>query len=85
MASLIPNESRSIKLTFEAKGDGHKKGDYMVEDRSNTCVSCGSNQYLTVHHVVPEMYRHWMPLTIKSKSVRKDTRSNMTWKFNFVV
>ncbi|KAI9358816.1 hypothetical protein BD770DRAFT_69533 [Pilaira anomala] len=70
LATVLPKETRSIKLTFEAKGDGHKKGDYMVEDRANICVSCGGNQYLTIHHVVPEMYRHWMPLAVKSKSSR---------------
>lgn len=74
----MPKETRSIKLTFEAKGDGHKKGDYMVEDRSNICVSCGKSQYLTVHHVVPEMYRHWMPLAVKSKSVRGGVTENRT-------
>lgn len=69
LAVMLPDEPRSIKLTFEAKGDGHKKDDYMVEDRSNICVSCGTDQHLTIHHVVPEMYRHWMPLVVKSKSV----------------
>ncbi|KAI8330939.1 hypothetical protein EDC96DRAFT_548853 [Choanephora cucurbitarum] len=70
LASLIPNESRAIKLNFEAKGSGHAHGDYMTEDRSNVCVACGGDQYLTMHHVVPEMYRHWMPLVVKSKSSR---------------
>lgn len=69
LATLLPKETRSIKLTFEAKGEGHEQGDYMIEDRSNICVSCGGNQQLTIHHVVPEMYRHWMPLAVKSKSV----------------
>ncbi|KAI8993525.1 hypothetical protein BDB01DRAFT_716015, partial [Pilobolus umbonatus] len=70
LAALIPTESRSIRLTFEAKGSGHKVGDYMVEERYNKCVSCGGSKDLTIHHVVPEMYRHWMPLSIKSKSSR---------------
>ncbi|KAI7892145.1 uncharacterized protein EV154DRAFT_505770 [Mucor mucedo] len=70
LAVLLPKESRSIKLTFEAKGDGHKKGDYMVEDRNNMCVACGSTKDLSIHHVVPEMYRQWMPLVIKAKSSR---------------
>ncbi|KAG2209084.1 hypothetical protein INT46_003659 [Mucor plumbeus] len=70
LATVMPKEERAIKLNFEAKGDGHKHGDYMVEDRSNICVSCGGNEYLTMHHVVPEMYRHWMPLVVKSKSSR---------------
>ncbi|KAI8055553.1 uncharacterized protein B0P05DRAFT_581702 [Gilbertella persicaria] len=71
LAVLLP-ESRAIQLTFEAKGDGHQQGDYMVQDRSNTCVACGGNTYLTMHHVVPEMYRHWMPLAVKSKSYCHD-------------
>ncbi|KAL7317493.1 hypothetical protein PS15m_003847 [Mucor circinelloides] len=70
LASVLPKEERAIKLNFEAKGDGHKHGDYMIEDRSNICVSCGGDKYLTMHHVVPEMYRHWMPLVVKSKSSR---------------
>lgn len=51
LASVLPKEERAIKLNFEAKGDGHKQGDYMVEDRSNICVACGGDQYLTMHHV----------------------------------
>ncbi|KAI9019486.1 hypothetical protein CLU79DRAFT_757415 [Phycomyces nitens] len=42
----------------------------MIEDRVNSCVSCDAKIGLTVHHVVPDMYRRWMPLTIKSKSSR---------------
>jgi rRNA pseudouridine-1189 N-methylase Emg1 (Nep1/Mra1 family) len=59
LATLLPLESRSIKLNFEAKGDGHKQGDYMVEDRSNICVACGGQDHLTLHHVgkIIETYR----------------------------
>ncbi|KAJ2955760.1 hypothetical protein NQZ79_g8283 [Umbelopsis isabellina] len=63
-------EDKAIKLVFEAKGDGHSEGDYMVEDRANICVSCGSPDALTLHHIVPDMYRKWMPEIIKSKSSR---------------
>ncbi|KAI8881846.1 hypothetical protein K501DRAFT_222197 [Backusella circina FSU 941] len=66
----VETAPNTIQLTFEAKGQGHDLNDYMVEDRTNICVACGSNQNLTLHHVVPEMYRHWMPLSIKSKSSR---------------
>ncbi|KAG0164468.1 hypothetical protein DFQ28_010281 [Apophysomyces sp. BC1034] len=61
---------RAIQLNFKARGDGHDQNDYMVEDRINACVSCASALGLTLHHVVPEMYRRWMPLAIKSKSSR---------------
>ncbi|KAI7903317.1 uncharacterized protein BX663DRAFT_433862, partial [Cokeromyces recurvatus] len=70
LATLLKDEPKAIKLNFEAKGDGHKEGDYMIEDRSNICVACGDTEQLTMHHVVPEMYRQWMPLVIKSKSSR---------------
>ncbi|KAI7871997.1 hypothetical protein BDF14DRAFT_1992708 [Spinellus fusiger] len=68
LAKPHPSRSKSIQLTFEAKGQGHAPGDYMVEDRVNCCVACGGSDHLTLHHVVPDMYRRWMPLTIKSKS-----------------
>ncbi|KAI9243532.1 hypothetical protein BY458DRAFT_561194 [Sporodiniella umbellata] len=51
LASLVPNEPKSIQLNFEAKGNGHKEGDYMVEDRTNMCVGCGATGGLTLHHV----------------------------------
>ncbi|GAN05125.1 hypothetical protein MAM1_0082d04594 [Mucor ambiguus] len=72
LATLLPKEERAIRLNFETKGDGHKHGDYMVEDRSNICVSCGGNEYLTMHHVgkLKQTQLHWMPLVVKSKSSR---------------
>ncbi|KAF7729317.1 hypothetical protein EC973_004573 [Apophysomyces ossiformis] len=69
LATCLP-ETRAIQLTFKAKGDGHRSDDYMVEDRVNACVACASTEGLTLHHVVPDMYRRWMPLVIKSKSSR---------------
>lgn len=51
LAELLTEETKAIQLTFEAKGDGHKEGDYMIEDRSNICVSCGVPDNLTMHHV----------------------------------
>ncbi|KAI8988628.1 hypothetical protein BDF20DRAFT_856852 [Mycotypha africana] len=72
LAKLLENKNggRAIQLLFDAKGNGHREGDYMIEDRKNICVGCGGDQQLTLHHVVPEMYRQWMPLVIKSKSSR---------------
>ncbi|ORX59811.1 hypothetical protein DM01DRAFT_1318003 [Hesseltinella vesiculosa] len=64
-----PEQKRAIQLTFEAAGDGHAKDKYMIEDRDNACVACSSQASLTKHHVVPEVYRRAMPVSIKSKSV----------------
>ncbi|KAG2186970.1 hypothetical protein INT44_003198 [Umbelopsis vinacea] len=69
LAALLP-EDKAIKLSFVAKGDGHAEGDYMVEDKANICVSCGTSKALTLHHIIPDMYRKWMPEVIKSKSSR---------------
>ncbi|CDS10446.1 hypothetical protein LRAMOSA03122 [Lichtheimia ramosa] len=63
-------EEHAIQLTFEAKGQGHDENDYMIEDRKNICVVCASQAGLTLHHVVPYVYRQWFPLAIKSKSSR---------------
>ncbi|KAL0082081.1 hypothetical protein J3Q64DRAFT_1721679 [Phycomyces blakesleeanus] len=70
LANPHSSHAKAIQLTFEAKGQGHSADDYMVEDRVNSCVSCDARDGLTVHHVVPDMYRRWMPLVIKSKSSR---------------
>ncbi|KAI9249438.1 hypothetical protein BDA99DRAFT_523783 [Phascolomyces articulosus] len=70
LAAVKDNEERSIQLNFDTKGEGHAEDDYMVEDRSNFCVICASTDGLTLHHVVPYVYRQWFPLTIKSKSSR---------------
>ncbi|KAI8144253.1 hypothetical protein BJV82DRAFT_608870 [Fennellomyces sp. T-0311] len=70
LAVAKDNEEHAIMLTFEAKGEGHSAGDYMVEDRENMCVVCASADGLTLHHVVPYVYRQWFPLSIKSKSSR---------------
>ncbi|GAB5586647.1 hypothetical protein Unana1_01547 [Umbelopsis nana] len=69
LAMTLP-EDKAIKLLFVAKGDGHEEGDYMVEDKANICVGCGTPNSLTLHHIVPDMYRKYMPEVIKSKASR---------------
>lgn len=34
----------------------------------NRCVRCGAEEYLTRFHVVPHMYRKYLPLHIKNHS-----------------
>jgi hypothetical protein len=50
LAMTLP-EDKAIKLLFVAKGDGHEEGDYMVEDKANICVGCGTPNSLTLHHI----------------------------------
>ncbi|KAG0214033.1 hypothetical protein BGX28_002899 [Mortierella sp. GBA30] len=66
--SLSPN---SIHLTFEPAGQGHVNDPYHLEERENKCVICGqltADAGATLLHVVPEQYRKWFPLRIKSHS-----------------
>ncbi|ORY97921.1 hypothetical protein BCR43DRAFT_490557 [Syncephalastrum racemosum] len=70
LAKRCETEEKAIQLTFEPKGQGHSESDYMMEDRLNQCVACASTKGLTLHHVVPDVYRRCMPLNIKSKSSR---------------
>ncbi|KAI8053488.1 hypothetical protein BDF22DRAFT_620040 [Syncephalis plumigaleata] len=62
------NCSTVIQLNFITRGRGRAGDAYYLEDRQDQCVGCGSSQHLTMHHVVPEVYRHHMPLTVKSRS-----------------
>ncbi|RHZ47945.1 hypothetical protein Glove_564g55 [Diversispora epigaea] len=62
----------SIQLNFIPKGLGHHfqhdddDDNYFLEDKMNYCVCCGNNENSTLHHVVPNMYRKYMPEVIKS-------------------
>lgn len=51
LAIRFPEDDMAIRLTFEPKGNGHEHDDYMVEERNNRCVCCGSIDGLTKHHV----------------------------------
>ncbi|KAL1914950.1 uncharacterized protein VTP21DRAFT_7866 [Calcarisporiella thermophila] len=62
------SEPDTLQLTFKTKGPGHFDQPYMIEDRINRCVCCGRQDRLTLHHVVPAMYRIHMPESIKSHS-----------------
>ncbi|RKP10051.1 hypothetical protein THASP1DRAFT_13409, partial [Thamnocephalis sphaerospora] len=57
-----------IQLTFTARGDGRAGNAFYLEDRRDACVCCNRQQQLTMHHVVPDLYRQHMPLSVKSRS-----------------
>ncbi|KAF9938674.1 hypothetical protein BGZ75_007518 [Mortierella antarctica] len=66
--SLSPN---SIHLTFAPAGQGHVNDPYFLEERENKCVVCAKETAeagATMLHVVPEQYRKWFPLRLKSHS-----------------
>ncbi|KAF9933839.1 hypothetical protein FBU30_004235 [Linnemannia zychae] len=66
--SLSPT---SIHLNFEPAGQGHINDPYYLEERDNRCVMCGqetADAGATMLHVVPEQYRKWFPIQLKSHS-----------------
>jgi hypothetical protein len=64
LATCINNDS--IKLNFVPKGLGNHNKDYGLNVMINHCVNCGSDEFLTRHHVVPYCYRRYFPIEIKS-------------------
>lgn len=61
----------SIHLTFSPAGQGRAGDSYFLEARENKCVVCGKETAeagATMLHVVPEQYRKWFPLRLKSHS-----------------
>lgn len=60
--------SLAVRLTFEPAGKGHAGDTFYLQARPNHCAGCGSDQQLTLHHVVPINYRRHFPPEIKGHS-----------------
>ncbi|KAF9165620.1 hypothetical protein DFQ26_009696 [Actinomortierella ambigua] len=61
----------SIQLTFVPAGRGREGDAYYLEERENKCVVCGratKDAGASMLHVVPEQYRKWFPIRLKSHS-----------------
>lgn len=58
-----------FKLLFEPNGNGNATDvPYMLEERENRCVICGTLEDLTLHHVVPSSFRKHLPEEYKSRN-----------------
>jgi hypothetical protein len=75
LAEIISQDPLSIKLNFEPKGKGaaDKCDDiktYMLDKKTNSCIICNEEDLgkLTKHHVIPQEYRRFFPLDMKSRS-----------------
>lgn len=68
LAEKINNDPITVRLTFEPNGLGNNDKPYGLMEMSNKCVVCGSEEFLTRHHVVPICYRRYFPLKYKSKN-----------------
>ena len=66
LAHLFSDDPHTIQLKFQPKGLGNHNKVYGLTEMDNKCVVCGTNEFLTRHHVVPISYRRFFPVEIKS-------------------
>jgi hypothetical protein len=64
LAEVINEDPIHIKLQFETKNK--VSNAFLLSDRENKCVVCGSEEDLSKHHIVPRCYRIWFPVENKS-------------------
>ena len=69
LAVLVPSEneldSDTIQLRFQHKGCGCKSDAFLLGEKDNKCVVCGTTDKLTRHHVIPHWYRKFFPAEYK--------------------
>lgn len=66
LANVISHTPYEIKLNFQPKGLGNHNKNYGLTKIENKCVVCGTDEFLTRHHVVPYCYRRYFPVENKS-------------------
>lgn len=66
LADIIQETPPIIQINFEPNGPGNADNQFFLQGRQNICVSCGSDEQLTRHHIVPFCYRKHMPDNIKN-------------------
>lgn len=66
LATFLNKDNLEIKLNFNPKGLGNHNKDYGLNLMKNHCINCGSEEFLTRHHVIPYCYRKFFPLYLKT-------------------
>lgn len=66
LGEVITDSPLTVKLNFEPRGLGNHNKGFGLSEMGNKCVTCGNEEYLTRHHVVPYCYRRYFPLELKS-------------------
>lgn len=59
--ATLEKASKTIRLTFQANGLGHKDDPFFTAEKDNVCCVCGTNSDLTKHHIVPYQYKKHFP------------------------
>ena len=66
IAEEVKADTPTIRLLFKPGGPGEGGDAYMLSERPNFCVVCGSSDNLTKHHIVPHHYRRGFPEEVKA-------------------
>jgi hypothetical protein len=66
LGTVVSESPLIVKLNFEPKGLGNHNKSFGLSEMGNKCVTCGNEEYLTRHHVVPYCYRRYFPTELKS-------------------
>lgn len=56
----IMESEKVIRLKFKPAGTRNIEVPFLLEEKQNHCVVCGTMENLNRHHVVPYQYRKWM-------------------------
>ena len=71
LADVINSDPPTFKLRFEPNlrgciDQGNIQSDFYVKDRKNCCVVCGHDKNYMRFHIVPVIYRTYLPNNLKS-------------------
>lgn len=66
LGEIISENPLIVRLKFKPNGLGNHGKEFGLSEMMNKCVCCGSEEYLTKHHIVPYCYRRYFPLVLKS-------------------
>lgn len=65
IADVVTNEPPTLRLKFSPGGPGHIGDEYYLTAKVNQCVCCASTKDLNRHHVMPRVFRRYLPEEIK--------------------
>jgi hypothetical protein len=65
IADVISNDPPTLRLKFVPGGPGHIGDVYYLTPKVNQCVVCGCTKDLNRHHVMPRVFRRYLPECIK--------------------
>lgn len=65
IVDIVTDSPPTLRLKFTPGGPGHTGDEYYLTGKVNRCVVCGCENNLNRHHVVPSIFRRYLPEEIK--------------------